>query len=478
MISRLFGRFRAGRIQRKMALLIMAITTGVLVLFGLYQYHEVKTEAEAELNNLARLAIQRLSESLALPLWQFEVNYVEKTILAEMADLRIQAVQVAGTGGILKIAKTRDENGNLINATGDTVSGPYTRSSEVKWEERTVGTVSVSLSDRLMAARLAGEIRKLTVTVLLLDLCLLTSIILVMRRSVIRPVARVITELGPGADRLSEASGEVARASQSLAEGTAQQAASLEETSASLEELATMIKRNADHTAEVDRLIAREANPNFDRIRKDMTEMEALIEAARTSGDEMAKIIKSIDEIAFQTNLLALNAAVEAARAGESGAGFAVVAGEVRNLAMRAAQASGTTNELIEQVGKKNDGVQQMNRRVVDALKQNIDIARRVSDRVSEVAVASRQQAEGIDQLTRAMSEMDRVIQRNASISEESAAAAEDMNGHAEQMNRITRSLTTIIGGNDKKFHRVKNGGIRKPEKPKQLPNTAALSED
>jgi methyl-accepting chemotaxis protein len=430
-----------------MALLLVTVTTGLLILFGWYQYNQVRTEAEAGLDHLARLSSQRLSRSLALPLWQFETDTVEKAVLSEMADRRIYGIAVEGVNGIFKITKTRDDTWQIVDAEDDLPENRFSVSETIPWEEKPVGALSIVVSDRFMKERLRREILKLAVTILLLDVCLLAAILVVMRRSVIRPLDGIISHLRTDADRLSKASQEVARAGQALAEGASEQAAALQETSASMEQMSSMAKRNADSMADVDRLIDGQALPTFERIQADMADMASLVDATRDTGEEMAKIIKTIDGIAFQTNLLALNAAVEAARAGESGAGFAVVAEEVRNLALRAAQASGTTNELIERVTGSNTRIQEMNRTVVAALKQNIEIARQVREQVSEIATASSEQTSGMDQLSQAVSDMERVIQKNTSISEESADAAEDMNSRAEQMNQITRELVSIVRG-------------------------------
>ena len=167
-------------------------------------------------------------------------------------------------------------------------------------------------------------------------------------RSISRVLAGLIEEIDSAAHQVTGAAGQVAGSSQSLAEGASQQAASLEETSSTLEEIAAMTKQNAEHTAQVERL-AQEARDGARKGGEAMLRMVERINAIKESSDKTAKIIKTIDEIAFQTNLLALNAAVEAARAGEAGRGFAVVAEEVRNLASRSAQSAKDTSTLIEE---------------------------------------------------------------------------------------------------------------------------------
>jgi methyl-accepting chemotaxis protein len=210
--------------------------------------------------------------------------------------------------------------------------------------------------------------------------------------------------------------------SHSLAESASEQAAALEETSSSLNQTASMTKQNATNTKEANQLMAAsskaadDANGSMKDLTKSMNEIA-------DASMQAQKIVKSIDEIAFQTNLLALNAAVEAARAGEAGAGFAVVAGEVRNLAMRATEAAKGTSGLIEDIiNRVNTGENHV--KVTNEVFHVVhDTSKRVVLLMGRIAEASQEQSEGIDQINRAVSEMNTVTQRNASLSEELASA-------------------------------------------------------
>jgi methyl-accepting chemotaxis protein len=240
-----------------------------------------------------------------------------------------------------------------------------------------------------------------------------------------RILSRLAWSLGDGSAHIASAAAQVSTASQTLAEGASEQAASIEETGSSLEELAAMTRRNAENS--------KQAN--------------AAMEAIKTSSDDIAKIIKTIDEIAFQTNILALNAAVEAARAGEAGMGFAVVADEVRNLAQRSAQAAKETAAKIEgAMDRSNQGVQ-ISGKVARALNEIVTKAREVDDLASEVAHASGEQTQGITQINSAVGQMDKVTQSNAATAEESAAAAEELNAQAETMKQSVAELLKLVGG-------------------------------
>jgi len=266
-------------------------------------------------------------------------------------------------------------------------------------------------------------------------------------RSITKPLNRVIEGLSEGAEQIASASGQVSSASQQLAEGSSQQAASIEETSASLEEIGAMTKQNANNASQADTLM-KEANQVVKQANDSMTELTRSMNEITLASEETSKIIKTIDEIAFQTNLLALNAAVEAARAGEAGAGFAVVADEVRNLAMRAADAAKNTAVLIEGTVKKvNEGATIVTR-TYQAFTQVAQSASKVGELVGEIAAASREQSQGIEQVTLATTEMDKVVQQNAANAEENASASEEMNAQGEEMLGFVAGLVALVGGN------------------------------
>jgi methyl-accepting chemotaxis protein len=270
------------------------------------------------------------------------------------------------------------------------------------------------------------------------------------RRSITRPVTRIVSGLNEGADQVASAAAQISSTSQLLAAGASEQAASIEETSASLEEMASMTHRNADNARLADGLM-KEARKVVAQAKDSMSQMCRSMDDITKASEETSKIIKTIDEIAFQTNLLALNAAVEAARAGEAGAGFAVVADEVRNLAMRAADAARSTAGLIEETVKKvRDGSALMTT-TNSAFGQVSESADKVADLVGEIAAASGEQAEGTGQVNKAVSEMDKVTQQNAASAEESASAAEEMSAQAETMKGMVNDLLSMVGGGLKK---------------------------
>jgi methyl-accepting chemotaxis protein len=279
-----------------------------------------------------------------------------------------------------------------------------------------------------------------------LSILIISAIIWGITTRVYNTISRSVVELMSTSGFVASASEMVATASKSVAEGASTQAASVEETAASLEEMESMVKSNSQGALEAKNVMENDAIPNF-RIMSERTEkMKQVIAETVQSSEETQKIIKTIDEIAFQTNLLALNAAVEAARAGEAGAGFAVVADEVRNLAIRAADSAKLTATLIETANGKIVEADHLNGQLVEALTTNNEVFSRVGDVINTIATASEEQSQGIEQISTATSEMDKLIQQNAANAEENAAAADEMRVQAKQIRSVVDILSTVVG--------------------------------
>jgi len=256
---------------------------------------------------------------------------------------------------------------------------------------------------------------------------------------------RIVSEMSEGSQHVSDSADDLFISSQSLAEGATDQAASLEETASSLEEMSSMTKQNAGHAQKANHL-SDEARRAAENGKEAMLRMAEAIEEIQKSSQETANIIKVIDDIAFQTNLLALNAAVGAARAGEAGKGFAVVAEEVRNLAMRSAEAAKNTSGMIEEAVKSSKNGVNNSQEVAQALEEIVKTVCQASDLISEIAAASQEQAEGIDQINNAMNRVDKVTQQNSQNAENSSEASEELRGQAKKMNDIVTELVRLVG--------------------------------
>ncbi|MGC3959857.1 MAG: methyl-accepting chemotaxis protein [Verrucomicrobiota bacterium] len=261
-----------------------------------------------------------------------------------------------------------------------------------------------------------------------------------------RVLNRLSGALTDGSSQVAAAASQVSATSQVLADGASEQAASLEESSASLEEMASMIKRT-DSNAQIAKQLGNDTRTAADTGAADMQAMSQAMDDIKVSSDNIAKIIRTIDEIAFQTNLLALNAAVEAARAGDAGMGFAVVADEVRALAQRSAQAAKeTANQIEDSIQKSQRGVQ-LSTKVAEGLGEIVEKARKIDEVIAEIAAASAEQNQGITQVNQAVCEMDKVTQGSASSAEENAAASEELNAQAATLQDMAAQLQALVTG-------------------------------
>ena len=315
-----------------------------------------------------------------------------------------------------QVDKMRKWNFDNAFASGDRTSACVNRTASVNlW---------LSLAILLVATLLAG----------------------VISLSLNRILQRVAAAINEGAGNVSVAASQVASTSQSLAEGSSEQAASVEEISASLEETGSMIKRNDDFATRANTL-ARQARGAAERGVADMAAMSSAMDSIKSSSDDVAKILRTIDEIAFQTNILALNAAVEAARAGEAGMGFAVVADEVRNLAQRSATAAKETANRIESALVSSRTGVDLSQKVAAVLDEIAVKVREVDELAHEVASSSKEQSTGVTQINTAVGQLDKVTQSTAANAEESAAAAEELNSQAETMKLHVEDLVLLVGG-------------------------------
>jgi methyl-accepting chemotaxis protein len=308
-----------------------------------------------------------------------------------------------------------------------------------------INTTAAASTTKTTSAQ-AATLKKITIIAVAAGVISALSLGLLISRGINRTLRKVCGDLNAGAEQTASAAGQVSSASQTLAEGASEQAASLEETSSSLEEISSMTKRNAASATQAKEL-AGQTRAAADNGATDMEEMKRAMDAIKSSSDGISKIIRTIDDIAFQTNILALNAAVEAARAGEAGMGFAVVAEEVRNLAQRSAESAKETASRIEDsVTRSAHGVAICNK-VAVTLGEIVGKARQVDTLVAEIALASNEQTQGIEQVNTAVSQMDKVTQSNAAGAEESAAAAEQLNAQAVVLQDSVAGLLALVEG-------------------------------
>jgi methyl-accepting chemotaxis protein len=261
-------------------------------------------------------------------------------------------------------------------------------------------------------------------------------------------LVRIVRQVRAGTDTITTASAEIASGNADLSVRTEQQAGSLEETASSMEELTSTVKQNADNARQANQL-ALSASDVAGKGGAVVAQVVDTMAAINASSRKIVDIISVIDGIAFQTNILALNAAVEAARAGEQGRGFAVVAGEVRNLAQRSAAAAREIKALIDDSVEKVDGGARLVDQAGHTMEEIVVSVRRVTDIIGEIASASQEQLDGIEQINTAISEMDETTQRNAALVEQASAAAAAMREQALALSGAVGVFTLADGAGD-----------------------------
>jgi methyl-accepting chemotaxis protein len=357
-------------------------------------------------------ALEKRSD--AATLWQGSVGVIVTLIALGLIWLAARS-----------IARPIREAANLADTVG---AGDLSQRLQIQSADE-VGQLSTALNamaDGLeQKAQIAEKVANgdLTMTV---DLASDKDVLGRALRKMIDRLNDLLGQVQTASQQIGSGSTQVSDASQTLSQGATESAASLEEITASMTQMASQTKLNADNAGQANSL-SKGAKNAATRGSTLMTDLVNAMGDINRSGEDIAKIIKVIDEIAFQTNLLALNAAVEAARAGQHGKGFAVVAEEVRNLAGRSAKAAKETAELIENSAEKTRHGNDIVEKTEAALKGIVAGTTKVSDLVAEIAAASNEQSEGIGQVTQGLNQIDSVTQQNTANAEESAAASEEL---------------------------------------------------
>jgi len=442
-------RLNINSIQIRMNLIILFTATIIFSGFAFFNYFMSKSELRKDLTTFAEFIIEQQSESLSHPLWNFSKEGVGDVINSAMNEERVYAVLVReGDSVSLFHGKMRDARWQSVEVTveNDFPKSYLVKRGDIVKRNKKIGTVEIHLTDKFMRERLDNLIINMLVTVMILDVSLISVLFVSIGKGVMFPVRRAVGDLDRKAGQVFSVSRQVASLSHSLSEGTSDQTTASEQVSSLLEELSAISRQNADSAAGANHLM-KECLRIIGEAGNSVSELAAAMTATSDANKEISKIIKVIDGIAFQTNLLALNAAIEAARAGEAGLGFAVVADEVRNLAMRVAKAAGNTAVLIESTVCKTSESSELTLKVGEDFGSITKSAKRIAQSLGEISGSSDEQSAFVRQLNNAVSEIDKVIQRNAASSEESAGISEKLKSQAELMKKSVDELLEILVG-------------------------------
>jgi methyl-accepting chemotaxis protein len=338
-----------------------------------------------------------------------------RSISKPMASLTSLATEIGiGNFDLLidkKLLKSKDETGALSQSFNSMIESLQYKGNMV--EEVAKGNLTIDVKLASDKDLLGNSLIQMTDSL----------------NSLLGNVNKSVDQVNIGADQVSQAS-------QSLSQGATEQASSLEEISASITQINSQSKQNAENATEANGL-ARQASSDAEKGNREMENLSDAMQKINTSSDQIKKIVKVIDDIAFQTNLLALNANVEAARAGKYGKGFAVVADEVRNLAVRSADAVKETTEMVDDSIRNIESGNKAVEATASQLESILSGSAKVGDFLEEISTASREQAEAIDQITQGLEQIDQVTQSNTASAEESAAAAEELASQSVQLKNM-----------------------------------------
>ena len=455
---------RKNSIQAKIGLLVIVMTTLILTGFGVYQFVTLRARKIAAIHVLAEHTLARLAENLAIPLWGYETEQIEKILLTEMSEKSLYAIVVKDQLQQLSGAKTRDENWQVVNADGAiSQSDVITRRQELTKDGKLLGSVELSVTQRFMREELFREIQTLSLTIIILNSTLLIMLVITLQNMIIRPLNRLLTiaktiaggdfsqeivlarhdeigslsnafremqikiadvvrEVKTSATEVMQRSREMNAVAEQMSQGSSQQAAATEEVSASMEEMASNIRQTADNTKQAEQIALKsseDAHAGYQAVTNIIQAMNVIAER-----------ISVIQEIASQTNMLSLNATIEAAKAQEYGKGFTVVASSVRDLASQTRHSADDIRTLVTSCVT-------LSAQAGEVLERLVPNSQKTAELVQEISAAAQEQSHGVDQVNQAVQQLDTVTQRNAASSEELASTSETLTTQADALQKM-----------------------------------------
>lgn len=433
-------------LTRKISMILVLIITVIMAGFGIYDYTISKNRLYEELNATGERVSRRLADNLAQPLWNMDDGMVENTVKTEMLRPEIYAVLIRDASGKkITLCRSKDPKGNIVISEKEISGNLMKFSANIIKEEKKLGILELYITPRFVIGFLRKMLFNIIAQTLLIALTIIAALYIFIGKFAIMPLNQSIVGLHASASQMRSAAGQVSDAAQNLSDGTSKLSASMEETAASLEETASAIRSNSEKVHRADQVVS-DSQKDIGAVISSVQRQISFIEDIAQESEKIRRIVKTIDEIAFQTSLLSLNAAIEAARAGDSGAGFSVVAGEVRTLAMRAAAAAKDTDKIIESTVKKIADGAMMVAGTKDTFAKMEGSSREIAALMKDILSAFSGQAQDIAQMSKTVSDTDVLLQQNAANSEELAATAQQMNAQAEMMYDFIQNLASLTG--------------------------------
>ncbi|HAO22580.1 MAG TPA: hypothetical protein DCQ37_20250 [Desulfobacteraceae bacterium] len=434
-------------IQHKMSILLVILSTTILSALAAFNYAHSRSRLTEELHTLSQHTIWRMSENLMLPLFDFDTKKINTVLAAEMREKRIFAVLIRKPDKKeILYGRQRNAAWEMTDAK-EAVSGDFIMQHQnIVYQNNQLGQIEIYFTCKFMQNELFRLLIPNLIAIFLADIILVLFLRWGLKKVIVNPIYRISKKLSQGSGKVADAAIQASRSSESLSFATSGQASALEESASSMEHLSATVAQNAENAEDASRLatqarkIVNEAGESMKQLNESMTALSAAFEST-------FNIIHNIDSIAFQTNLLALNAAIEAARAGEIGAGFAVVAQEVKTLAGSVSSAAKTTADLItgmnSQMKESVSGVS----KTTETLSTAASVTEKVYKLVAEISQASSRQNTSIGQMNTVIAEINQAVQQNVSNAQESAAAACELSDQADQIDESAGELLILVGG-------------------------------